>query len=357
MNRTTLSLLIGALVGLTILAAGFAGISLIRPGWLRALLAPAAAETDTPVIAPLPTEPGQPGVFSTATPAPRPTAGITPLPTAANGVCGGPEQMTIALLGVDERGGDYSIPTRTDAISLVNIRFTDKQAALLSIPRDLYVPLPNLEAAGIYQDRINTAFVHGEVYEVEGGGPAEFKQTVELNFGVRVHRYVMANFGAFVALVDALGGIDVDVPKDIYDPQFPTPDGGTEIFALPAGLQHLDGATALKYARTRHQDDDYRRIQRQQQVLLAIRDRLLRPEVIPQLPALINALSGAIRTDLTAEEIAALACVGPQIDRSAIGAYAITGEYIIPWTTPTGGRVSIPDRDAIAPLVQAFLGQ
>lgn len=355
MNRTTLSLFLGALIGVTVLAAGFAGFSLIRPGWLRALLTPSGAVA-TPPEAPLPTEPGRPGVFSTATP-PRPAAGVTPLPTAANGVCGGPEQMTIALLGVDDRSGTYARATRTDAISLINVRFTDKEAALLSIPRDLYVPLPNLEAAGVYQDRINTAFLHGEVYGVEGGGPAEFKETVELNFGIRVHRYVMANFGAFVAVVDALGGIDVDVPKAIYDPLFPTADYGTEVFELAAGPQHLDGATALKYARTRHQDDDYRRMQRQQQVLLAIQDRLLRPEVIPQIPALISALSGAFRTDLTAEEMAALACLGPQIDRSAIGAYAITGEYIIPWTTPTGGRVSIPDRDAIAPLVQAFLGK
>lgn len=355
MNRSYLSLLLGAVAGVTLLGSFFAALSLVRPGWLRALLAPPAVSAAP--TAPLPTEPGRPGVFSTATPAPRPTAGVTPLPTAPNGVCGGPEQMTIALLGVDERSGNYAKPTRTDAISLINVRFTEKRAALFSIPRDLYVPLPYLEGVGISQDRINTAYLYGEVYGVEGGGPAEFKAAVELNFGIRVHRYVMVNFGAFVAAVDALGGIDLDVPKAIYDPQFPTEDGGTEVFELAAGPQHLDGATALKYVRTRHQDDDYRRIQRQQAVLLALVDRLLTPAVIPQLPALIGALSNSIRTDLTPEEIAALACVGPQIDRTALGAYAIGGTEIIPYTTPTGGRVSIPDRDAIAPLVAAFLGQ
>lgn len=356
MNRSAISLVVGALIGAVILAGVFAGLSLVRPGWLRALIAPPepVAASATQPSAALPTEPGQPGVFSTATP---PPPGVTPLPTHANAACGGPEQMTIALLGVDERAGDYGKPTRTDALSLINVRFTSKTAAMFSIPRDLYVPLPYLENAGIYQDRINTAFLYGEVYGVEGGGPAELKATMELNFGIRVHRYVMVNFGAFVALVDALGGIDLDVPKAIYDPLFPTEDGGTEIFELAAGPQHLDGATALKYARTRHQDDDYRRIQRQQDVLLAVRDRLIRPDVIPQIPALIQALSGAIRTDLTADEIAALACIGPQIDRSAISTYAITGTEVIPWTTPTGGRVSIPDRDAIAPMVQSFLGQ
>jgi anionic cell wall polymer biosynthesis LytR-Cps2A-Psr (LCP) family protein len=118
----------------------------------------------------------------------------------------------------------------------------------------------------------------------------------------------------------------------------------------------MDGKTALRYARTRHQDDDYHRIQRQQLVLLAIRGKLLSPEVIPQIPALLQALSNLAQTDLAPEEIAALACVGPQIDRSAITSLAIDGTMVIPWTTPSGGRVSIPDREAIAPLVEQFLG-
>jgi LCP family protein required for cell wall assembly len=353
MNKTTASLAVGAILGAIVFTGVFAAISVFSPGWLRAAAGrPAAGVT----LQPLPTEPGQPGVFSTATP--DPAADTTPLPTEPNGVCGGPEQITIALLGVDDREGDYSKPTRTDAISLINVRFSDKSASMLSIPRDLYVPVPYLENVGITQGRINSAYLYGEVYGVEGGGPAEFKSTIELNFGIRVHRYVMLNFGAFVSFVDALGGIDVDVPKAIDDPTFPAADDiNFDPFTLPAGRQHLDGATALKYVRTRHQDDDYRRIQRQQDVMLAIGDKLLSPQIIPQIPALIGSLDGLVRTDLHPDEIAALACVGPQIDRSAIGTYAITGEYIIPWTTPTGGRVSIPDRDAIGSLVEAFLGK
>jgi anionic cell wall polymer biosynthesis LytR-Cps2A-Psr (LCP) family protein len=129
------------------------------------------------------------------------------------------------------------------------------------------------------------------------------------------------------------------------------------VLEIPAGLQHMDGQTALRYARTRHQDDDYHRVQRQQLVLFAMRDKLLSPEVIPHLPALLTQLGGLVRTDLSAGEIASLACLGPQIDRAAIKAVAIDGTLVIPWTTPTGGRVSIPNREAIAPLVREFLGQ
>jgi LCP family protein required for cell wall assembly len=352
MNKSTLSLAFGMMLALMAVGLAFAGISLVRPGWLRAIIEKRAS---SPAVAwgtvPAPDSSGQPGIFTTVTP--------VPLPTSAPGtatVCDGPDQITIALLGVDDREGDYSKPTRTDAISVVNVRFPAKSAAVLSIPRDLYVPLPNLESAGITQARINTAYLYGEVYGVSGGGPAEIKQTIELNFGVRVHRYVLVNFGAFVAFVDALGGIDVDVPTAIYDPQFPTADdSGTFVFEVPAGQQHMDGLTALRYARTRHQDDDYQRIKRQQLVMLAIRDKLLSPSVIPQLPALIGTMRNLVQTDLTAEEIAALACLGPQIERTDIRAYAITGDYILSWVTPGGGQVSIPNRDALGPMVQEFL--
>ena len=95
-----------------------------------------------------------------------------------------------------------------------------------------------------------------------------------------------------------------------------------------------------RYARTRHQDDDYHRIQRQQLVLLALRDKLVQPSIIPQIPGLIAALQTAGRTDLAPDEMAALACVGPRIDRAAITALHIDGAMIIPYTTPTGGHVS-----------------
>jgi polyisoprenyl-teichoic acid--peptidoglycan teichoic acid transferase len=283
-----------------------------------------------------------------------------PLPTAAGATCGGPKHMVIALLGVDDRSKSeegYTHPTRTDAIVLVNVRFDTPSATMLSFPRDLHVPLANLENTHPL-DRINTAYMYGEIYEVPGGGPAEFKATMELNFAIRVDRYIMVNFGAFVKAVDALGGIEVDVPDAIYDPNFPNDvDDGSIILEIPAGRQQMDGQMALRYARTRHQDDDYHRVKRQQLVLLAIRDKLFSPEVIPQIPALLDSMKDSVQTDLSASEIAALACLGPQIDNASITARSIDGTMVIPWTTPTGGRVSIPNREVIAPLIEEFIGE
>ena len=370
MRRLLLSFTFGGFLAIFFLGVFFGAFSLFNPGWLRSAIAPFAmpglvptrpAVTATPAAVAVVVEPGQtPIALPQPTPvpageepdAPAPTA--LPLPTVPS-ECGGPESMTIALLGLDTREGDYGRSSRTDAITLVRLNFGRPSATLLTIPRDLYVALPNLEAQGIYEQRINTAFLYGEVYGVPGGGPAEFKQTIELNFGIRVDRYVLAHFPAFIAAVDAVGGIEIDVPKPIYDPSFPDGDGATFLFELPAGRQTMDGQTALRYVRTRHQDDDYQRGHRQQQVLLAIRDRLTRPEVIPQIPALVAALINAGQTDLTPGELAALACLGPRIERTAINGLAIDGSMVLDWTTAGGARVSIPNRNLIAPLVVEFL--
>lgn len=368
--------MLGGFLAVFFIGVFFGAYSLFNPGWLRGFLSPLAGPSLVTPLVPITATPfavalsdaGEPGV--TALPLPQPTRGAepemvptdpndpaptpVPLPTVPS-ECGGPETMTIALLGLDTREGDYSRSSRTDAITLLRINFQQASATMLTLPRDLYVALPNLEAEGLYEGRINTAYLYGEVYGVPGGGVAEFKQTIELNFGIRVDRYVMVHFPAFIAAVDAVGGVQVDVPKPISDAQFPDGLGGTMLFELPVGLQTLDGQTALRYVRTRHQDDDYQRGKRQQAVLLALRDRLTRPEVIPRIPALVAALINAGQTDLDPLELAALACLGPRIERDAIKSLAVDGTMVLDWYTAGGARVSIPNRDLIAPLVIEFL--
>ena len=144
MRRSLLSGVFGGILGLVAAGAICLSLVLVRPEWVRAALLGQA-----PASGAAPAEDSAP-----------PTA--EPLPTSADAACGGPEHMVIALLGVDDRGTDYASASRTDAITLVNVRFIDRSATMLSIPRDLYVPLPDLGDYGIYQDRINTAFEFGE---------------------------------------------------------------------------------------------------------------------------------------------------------------------------------------------------
>jgi LCP family protein required for cell wall assembly len=345
MNRLIQSAILGGGCAGVMLLTVFAGVSIARPGWLRALFRnPVAAAVEASGVVATP-EPG------------RPT--VEPLPDlGAAGYCGAPETMTLAILGVDSRYGHYDIPARTDAIMLVNLRLDEKEAGVLSIPRDLWIPYDHADITGIPEQRINLAYLNGEQSELPGGGPQLFKDTVALNFGVLPERYVMVNFEAFVGFVDALGGIEVDVPTYIWDPEFPNPDGeGVVEFYLEPGPQTLDGRTALMLARTRHMDNDYERIKRQQLVALAIRDKLMSGNTLTRLPALLQAIQGAIRTDLTADEIAMLICAAPEFEREAITTVAVGADDVTAFTTSGGAAVSLPIEDRITALVDEFLGR
>ena len=152
---------------------------------------------------------------------------------------------------------------------------------MISLPRDLFVPIPGFD----YSGKINTAFFVGEVKHYPGGGGALAKKTVGEFLGYPIDYYVKVNFDGFVQAVHAIGGIDVNVPKTINDDQYPTIDYGYTTFHIDAGPQHLDGETALKYARTRHSDNDFQRDRRQQQVLLAIKDQVVKNGLLtPSVP-------------------------------------------------------------------------
>lgn len=251
-------------------------------------------------------------------------------------------RVTVLLMGIDRRPGE-SNRTRTDSMMLLSLDPTTKQAAVLSLPRDLYVDIP-----GYGLDRVNSANVYG------GGELA--KQTVEYNLGVRVDRYVLIDFNAFVTVVDTVGGIDVNVPRTINDPEYPDHNYGFDPFYIEAGLQHLDGETALKYARTRHADNDFNRAQRQQEVLMALRAKVVSFDMLPtllgQAPSLINTLGDSIETDMPVNQMLSLAVTARDVPGENIQSAVIDGNYITVYTTQQGASVLIPQRDKIGTLIQ-----
>lgn len=281
---------------------------------------------------------------------------VVPLPNATATVKPPTGVVTILLLGTDARPNELNTPSRTDTMMIARIDFDRKTAKLLSIPRDVWVGIPNMVNYGVTEDRINSAYFYGEAFNLKGGGAKAAMDTVTLNFGIPIDHYALINFQGFVKSVDALGGIDIDVPTAIYDPFFPTDDYKTMIFSVKAGLQHMDGITALRYARTRHQDSDTERIKRQQLVLLAIRDKTLNVNAITRIPELYNAALGSYETDLSLSTLISYGIAGQKIERANIKTYAIDYSMLISWTTPQGGSVLIPDRARIAPVVKEFLG-
>jgi polyisoprenyl-teichoic acid--peptidoglycan teichoic acid transferase len=253
-------------------------------------------------------------------------------------------RLNVLILGLDRRP-DETGPVRTDSLILTTFDPQQPQAALLSIPRDLWVTIP-----GIGENRINTANYFGDLAQ-PGYGPELARQTVQNNFGPVIHGTVLVDFAGFVSLIDALGGIDLNVPETIVDDRYPTPDYGWTTITIPAGPQHMDGETALIYARTRHADSDFGRTERQQQVLRALFVRALQPSAWPRLPTAWAAARAYFTTDLNEVDFATIflstLLVGPQ----GLQSYSVNQDMTIPFTTDSGAQVLLPRWEVILPLV------
>jgi LCP family protein required for cell wall assembly len=254
-------------------------------------------------------------------------------------------RTNVLLLGLDRRPEEGTV-VRSDTMILMTVNSANSEIALLSIPRDLYVEIP-----GHGPDRINTAHFWGES-ESEGNGPTLAMQTVAQNFGLPVHRYVRVDFDGFRAIVDAVGGIDIFVDEPVVDDAYPTDDYGTIRIEIPSGLQHMDGETALRYARTRHSGSDFDRVERQQQVLVALAQRLHKPGVWLALPLIYNAVASNVDTDMMDRDLSALAVAIYRSGPESIDSYVIDHGMTQPSTTANGGAVLLPRWEEINPLVQ-----
>src|SRR5438105_2108063 len=199
-----------------------------------------------------------------------------------------PTRESLLILGSDARPDEIRRGEvgRTDTVMLFVADRAMPRLAILSVPRDLWVAIP-----GHGQERINAAY--------ELGGSNSAKQTVSNVLGQRVDRFVVIGLQGVRDVVDAVGGVDITVPVAIHDETYPTDDYGYQTVDIRAGRQHMDGDLALKYARTRHQDSDFARTARQQQVIGAVRNAMLNPVNWPRIPAVTAAIYSSIKTDLS----------------------------------------------------------
>ncbi len=239
-------------------------------------------------------------------------------------------------------------PTRTDTMIILSLDLETMTASMLSIPRDLWVTIP-----GYGENRINVAHYYGDYYDYPGGGPALAMKTVSQNFGITIHHYVRIDFSGFETLINAIGGVDIDVPEAIYDSSYPDDNYGTIVLNIPAGPQHMDGELALQYARTRHSTSDFDRMDRQQQLILAVRDQVLEEGVpITRIPAILSALGDSVQTDLTLQEILTLAKLAVNFDLNSINRGVIDATMTTTTFTPGGAQVEVPRWELIRAMVE-----
>lgn len=257
-------------------------------------------------------------------------------------------RINILLVGLDQRWEVQHRAFRTDTIMIASLDTETDDAMLLSIPRDLYVEVP-----GHGKRRINIAHVLGETQHYPGGGPALLMDTIQQDFGIPLHGYVMINLQGFRDAVDLMGGVDIYVEKEIWDNKYPDDRGGEITVHIPAGQQHMDSETLLIYCRTRHGSDDFDRMARQQKALVALGKKFLSLQMLPQLPQLLQTMSNSFYTDLSPATIARLAAIASQVDPNDVRLVVIDRAYLDPSQRQPGDEPSLlyPDWDEIHSLV------
>jgi len=234
----------------------------------------------SPVLALLDNHPSPSGRTATA-----PTPAATPPPLDSK------QRINILLLGSDNDQKFQQNALLSQTMIVVSIDPGARQVTLLSLPRDLWVPIPGHASA-----KIDLAYA-------QGGAPLA-RATVERAFKIPIHYYAWVGLNGLVQLVDRVGGVDIDVLHPVLDDNYPNDFSnngfGTERVYLAAGPQHLDGRHALQYVRSRHGDllSDFGRSIRQQQVLLAIQQRTAGMDMVAALPAFARDLNGHVKTDL-----------------------------------------------------------
>ena len=243
------------------------------------------------------------------------------------------QRINIALYGYGGAGHDGAY--LSDSIMVISIQphaTGPPQVAEISIPRDWDVPMYNAAGKKVDQGKINQAYSDG-VLDGDGGVPAGQEESggamadaaLSHLLGIPIKYFVGLDFTAFDQGVDAVGGIDIDVPVSFVDPQYPSCDADTcpyETISFKAGEQHMDGATALEYARSRHGDNgqgtDFARSQRQQQILTAIKAKVLSIGGIGDLPSLLDALGGNVDTNMSLDDVEAIYDLVKGVNSAAI---------------------------------------
>jgi LCP family protein required for cell wall assembly len=258
---------------------------------------------------------------------PNPNASAIAAPTIAPWTGG---RLNILLIGADQRPQQATF--NTDTLIVVSIDPVSKQVALFSIPRDTVdVPLPPGPAQSVfgttYQGKINSLWTAARLRsDLFAGNNAQrgyiaLKQTISYLYQIPINYYVEVNFDGFRKVVDALGGVTINVQTPVMDDYYPGDDGRLQRIYIPTGIQHMTGAEALIYARSRHASSDFDRAQRQQRVLLSLRQQSDIGSLIGKLPDLVTALQAAIHTDLPLKQLPQLMALAGEIDTTNLRSY------------------------------------
>ncbi|HEX2979496.1 MAG TPA: LCP family protein [Anaerolineaceae bacterium] len=333
-KRSTVILL--AVAAVVVIGVGVGGV-LLKQNWNKplgeGLGMPTLAPTETLII---PTAAPTSEIDSLAlggTPEATVTAEPTLTPTPEP-LCGGPATMMLLGIGADNRSDNY-LYGLSDVMRIARVDFVTPKVTMLSIPRDLWVEIPDIaDHYGIDHGKLNQAYLYGGpgmgYYDGPGGGPGLLARTLDLNFGLRVEHYGAVNMQTFVKIIDAVGGIDVYLERDVDGR--PVDEKTDDMGYFTAGQHHLSGAEALRLSRIRKKYSDLARGDNQTLVLCALKEKVTSAAVLPKIPQIIAAFEGSVQTDLTPAQISQLACLVPKLSRENLIFTSLPKDILKPGT-------------------------
>lgn len=300
-------------------------------------------DTSEPTPSPTATAAGT----SAAAVAATPVAAATPNPVDDLPNWDGTSRVNILLLGSDSREtGDVA---RSDTMILVTINPQTKQVSMLSIPRDLLVTIPNYG-----QDKINAAYAYGSMTSFTGPGLAV--ATVEYNFGVTIDYFAEVDTFGMADIINTLGGVTLDVAAPIKDDEYPGTGNNYLRVMIHTGLQHMNGTQAVQFARTRHDDNDFARSDRQQQLLRAMQQQGIKLNLLSKATTLLTELGNTFRTDLSPSQVLALAKLGSSISSSDVHSYDMLNVTTVS-ADPDVAYYLIPDWPAIHQILDQMMSR
>jgi len=262
------------------------------------------------------------------------------------------ERINILMMGLDRRIDEpKDSPTRTDTMFVVSVDPYSKTAGVFSIPRDLWVEIPDRDG-GYFENRINVAYEYGPIWKYPGGGPGLAVATVEHNFGIEIDHYLVLDFVGFMELVDTVDGIDVEVEEHIVDPSYclTAACDDRQIIVFEPGLEHMDGERALAYARVRYGSGDLQRIERQQEVIRAAVDAALDAKLLMpnRAVSIYNKFRDAVNTDVSVFKVPGLALLARDIPPENITTISLASA--VQDAVVGGAQVLVADWDKVEAL-------
>lgn len=267
------------------------------------------------------------------------------------------ERVTVLLVGIDYAPGRST--HLTDTMLVATLDTQTGEAALISVPRDLYgVPLPD---GRVYNAKLNSLMVTASQNPSEYplGGPGTLKAAIGELLGTTVHYFAAIDLDGLRQVIDTIGGVDIVVERTINDPAFHDPFTGSTGFYLEAGQHHLDGPTALAYVRSRQGagDSDFTRAERQQQLITAVAEQLNAGNLLVTLPGLLDAVRDNVATDIPSDRLPELAAAGQDADLGSMERIVLAPpDYVTPEPFSSAGYILHPQLAAIRQLGDRLFG-